>query len=98
MPHINRGSPIIILSPLEDDPTIIDAVRDLRARNFMVTILSPSSIDFEFDARRLDPVGYELLKTERDILMTEIKRVGGEYHGLGAEMLLVTALAGARGY
>ena len=72
MPHINRGSPIIILSPLEDDPTIISAVRDLRP-DFKVTILSPSSIDFGFDARRLDPVGYELLKTERDILMSEIR-------------------------
>ncbi|MDP7388028.1 MAG: DUF58 domain-containing protein [Candidatus Thalassarchaeaceae archaeon] len=98
MPHINRGSPIIILSPLEDDPTIIDAVRDLRARNFMVTILSPSSIDFEFDARRLDPVGYELLKTERDILMTEIRGLGANIMDWEPEMLLVTALAGARGY
>ena len=42
MPHIHRGSPIIILSPLEDDPTIVDAVRDLRARNFEVTVLSPA--------------------------------------------------------
>ena len=98
MPHINRGSPIIILSPLEDDPTIIDAVRDLRARNFMVTILSPSSIDFEFDARRLDGVGYELLKTERDILMTELRGLGANIMDWEPDMMLVTALAGARGY
>ena len=98
MPHINRGSPIIILSPLEDDPTIIDAVRDLRARNFMVTILSPSSIDYEFDARRLETVGYELLKTERDILMSEIRGLGANIMDWEPEMLLVTALAGARGY
>ena len=70
MPHIHRGRPIIILSPLEDDPTIVDAVRDLRARNFEVTVLSPSSLEFEFDARRIDRTGYEVLKTERDILMT----------------------------
>jgi uncharacterized protein (DUF58 family) len=98
MPHINRGSPIIILSPLEDDPTIIDAVRDLRARNFMVTVLSPSSIDFEFDARRLDGVGYELLKTERDILMTELRGLGANIMDWEPDMMLVTALAGARGY
>ena len=98
MPHINRGSPIIILSPLEDDPTIIDAVRDLRARNFMVTILSPSSIDFEFDARRLDGVGYEQLKTERDILMTELRGLGANIMDWEPDMMLVTALAGARGY
>ena len=98
MPHINRGSPIIIMSPLEDDPTIIDAVRDLRARNFMVTILSPSSIEFEFDARRLDSVGYELLKTERDILMSEIRGLGANVMDWEPDMMLVTALAGARGY
>ena len=46
--------------------TIINALRDIRARNFDVTVLSPSSLEFEFDARRLDPVGYEVLKTERD--------------------------------
>ena len=39
LPHINRGSPIIILSCLEDDPTIVAAVRDLRAREFDTTIL-----------------------------------------------------------
>ena len=57
MPHINKGSPIIILSPLEDDPTVVDAIRDFRAREFDVTVLSPSSLEFEFDARRLDRTG-----------------------------------------
>ena len=64
----------------------------------MVTILSPSSIDFEFDARRLDGVGYELLKTERDILMTELRGLGANIMDWEPDMMLVTALAGARGY
>ena len=63
MPHIHRGSPIVILSPLEDDPTIVEAVRDLRARNFEVTVLSPSSLEFEFDARSFDRSVYDVLKT-----------------------------------
>jgi len=98
LPHINRGSPIIILSPLEDDPTIIDAVRDLRSRNFDVTILSPSSLEFEFDARRLDRTGYELLKTERDILMSELRGLGANVMDWEPDMLLNTALSGARGF
>ena len=53
MPHINKGSPIIVLSCLEDDATIVNAIRDLRARDFDVTVLTPSSLEFEFDARRL---------------------------------------------
>ena len=67
MPHINKGSPIIFLSNLEDDPTIVNALRDFRARDFDVTVLSPSSLEFEFDAKRLNRTGYEVLKTERDV-------------------------------
>jgi uncharacterized protein (DUF58 family) len=98
LPHINRGSPIILMSPLEDDPTIIDAIRDLRARNFDVTILSPSSLEFEFDARRLDRTGYEVLKTERDILISELRGLGANVMDWEPEMMLSTALAGARGF
>lgn len=98
MPHINRGSPIIIMSPLEDDPTIVDAVRDLRSRSFEVTILSPSSLEFEFDARRLDRTGYEVLKTERDIMISELRGLGAYVMDWEPDMLLTTALAGARGF
>jgi uncharacterized protein (DUF58 family) len=98
MPHINRGSPIIILTPLEGDPTIVDAVRDLRSRNFDVTILSPSSLEFEFDARRLDRTGYEVLKTERDILMAELRGLGAFVMDWEPDMMLNTALSGARGF
>ena len=98
MPHINKGSPIIILSPLEDDPTVVDAVRDFRARDFDVTLLSPSSLEFEFDARRLDRTGYEVLKTERDILISELRGLGANVMDWEPDMLLSTALAGARGF
>ena len=79
---------------MEDDPTIVDAVRDLRARNFEVTVLSPSSLEFEFDARRIDRTGYEVLKTERDILMTELRGLGAYVMDWEPDMLLFTALAG----
>jgi hypothetical protein len=98
MPHINRGSPVILLSPLEEDPTIVDAVRDLRSRNFEVTVLSPSSLEFEFDARRLDRTGYEVLKTERDILMAELRGLGAYVMDWEPDMMLNTALTGARGF
>jgi len=76
----------------------MDAVRDLRARNFDVTILSPSSLEFEFDARRLDRTGYEVLKTERDILISELRALGANVMDWEPDMMLVTALAGARGF
>ncbi|HIA25346.1 MAG TPA: DUF58 domain-containing protein [Candidatus Poseidoniales archaeon] len=98
LPHINKGSPIIILSCLEDDSTIVNAVRDLRARDFDTTILTPSSLEFEFDARRLDRTGYEVLKTERDILISELRGLGAYVMDWEPDMLLSTALAGARGF
>jgi len=98
LPHINRGSPIIVLSNLEDDPTIVNALRDFRARNFDVTVLSPSSLEFEFDAKRLDRTGYEVLKTERDVLISELSSLGVNIMDWEPDMLLSTALAGARGF
>ena len=89
---------MIIMSPLEDDPTVVNAVRDLRSRNFDVTILSPSSLEFEFDARRLDRTGYEVLKTERDILLSELRGLGANVMDWEPDMLLNTALTGARGF
>ena len=77
---------------------VVNAVRDLRARNFDVTILSPSSLEFEFDARRLDRTGYEVLKTERDILLSELRGLGAFVMDWEPDMLLNTALAGARGF
>ena len=98
MPNSKRGSAVIIMSPLEDDSTVGSAVRDLRARNFDVTVLSPSSLEFEFDARRLDRTGYEVLKTERDILLSELRGLGANVMDWEPDMLLNTALAGARGF
>ena len=98
LPHINKGSPIIVLSNLEDDPTAINALRDFRARDFDVTVLSPSSLEFEFDARRIGRTGYDVLKTERDILISELRSLGVNIMDWEPDMLLSTALAGARGF
>jgi uncharacterized protein (DUF58 family) len=98
LPHINKGSPIIFLSNLEDDPTIVNALRDFRARDFDVTVLTPSSLEFEFDARRIDRTGYEIMKTERDVLISELRGLGVNIMDWEPDMLLSTALAGARGF
>jgi uncharacterized protein (DUF58 family) len=98
LPHINKGSPIIFLSNLEDDPTIVNALRDFRARDFDVTVLTPSSLEFEFDARRIDRTGYEVMKTERDVLISELRGLGVNIMDWEPDMLLSTALAGARGF
>ena len=86
------------MSNLEDDPTIVNALRDFRARDFDVTVLTPSSLEFEFDARRIDRTGYEVMKTERDVLISELRGLGVNIMDWEPDMLLSTALAGARGF
>ena len=86
------------MSNLEDDPTIVNALRDFRARDFDVTVLSPSSLEFEFDAKRIDRTGYEVMKTERDVLIGELRGLGVNIMDWEPDMLLSTALAGARGF
>ena len=86
------------MSNLEQDPTIVNALRDFRARDFDVTVLSPSSLEFEFDARRIDRTGFEVMKTERDILISELRGMGVNIMDWEPDMLLSTALAGARGF
>ena len=86
------------MSNLEDDPTIVNALRDFRARDFDVTVLSSSSLEFEFDAKRLNRTGYEVLKTERDVLISELRGLGVNIMDWEPDMLLSTALAGARGF
>ena len=98
LPHINKGSPIIFLSNLEDDPTIVNALRDFQGQDFDVTVLTPSSLEFEFDAKRLDRTGYEVMKTERDVLIGELRGLGVNIMDWEPDMLLSTALAGARGF
>ena len=76
----------------------MNALRDFRARNFDVTVLSPSSLEFEFDAKRIDRTGYEVMKTERDVLIGELRGLGVNIMDWEPDMLLSTALAGARGF
>ena len=63
-----------------------------------MTVLSPSSLELEFDAKRIDRTGYEVMKTERDVLFGELRGLGVNIMDWEPDMLLSTALAGARGF
>ena len=63
-----------------------------------MTVLTQSSLEFEFDARRIDRTGYEVMKTERDVLISELRGLGVNIMDWEPDMLLSTALAGARGF
>jgi len=51
LPYMPRQSPVIIISSLDEDETLRKAISTMRVLEFDVTIISPSSIDFEMMAR-----------------------------------------------
>ncbi|MDP6155139.1 MAG: DUF58 domain-containing protein [Candidatus Thermoplasmatota archaeon] len=94
LPYLPRMSPVIIISSLDDDDSLRKAVSMMKALEFDVTILSPSTIDFELLAKekgavqegssllgtkktlQFDPLAYDVLRLERDILLKEMRGYG----------------------
>ena len=97
MPHIHRGSPIIILSPLEDDPTIVDAVRDLRLElRGHSTFTEQLGVRIRCEKNRQNRLrGAENRERHSD---DRAKRLGAYVMDWEPDMLIFTALAGARGF
>ena len=83
LPYMPRRSPIIVISSLDDDNSLRKAVSTMCVLEFDVTIISPNSIEFEIMAREkqkkrstVDPVAYDVIKLERDVMIQEIRGYG----------------------
>ncbi|MBM4249274.1 MAG: DUF58 domain-containing protein [Euryarchaeota archaeon] len=81
-PFLPKRSPIMLISSLDGDDTIAEGVSTLRVLEYPVIIICPSSIEFELQARAKtrqgigDPLPYEILKLERDILLSDLRGYG----------------------
>ena len=96
--RFSRGSPVFIISSCEGDGTVPSAVRDLVGRGHEVTVLSPSSIDFERLVSRIPRMSYEVLKLERQNRLTSLAGFGGQVIDWMPDMDLSQALLQVRGY
>lgn len=94
LPYLPRLSPVIVITSLDDDDSLRKAISTMKVLEFDVTILSPSSIDFELLAKekgavesaegvlgtakevKIDPLAYDVIRLERDILIKELRRYG----------------------
>ncbi len=76
-PYLTPRSPIILISPLNDDDTIKPTLRDLAAKSFHVSIISPSSIDFEREVDGYFSPRYLMVKLERENKLAELRGYGG---------------------
>lgn len=81
-PFLPKRSPVILISSLDGDPTIPEGISTLRVLEFPIIVICPSSIEFELQALSKtkqgikDQLSYEVLKTERDILISDIRGYG----------------------
>ena len=96
--RFSRGSPVFVISSCEGDGTVPAAVRDLVGRGHEVTVLSPSSIDFERLVSRIPRMSYEVLKLERQNRLTTLAGSGAQVIDWMPDMDLSQALMQVRGY
>jgi len=76
LPYIPSGSPIILFSALDNDPSLAEAFTLALTRGYALTVVSPSSIDFEAATGRI-PVGPETVaRMERENMVTELRGWG----------------------
>ena len=75
-PYMTPKSPIILISPLDNDKTIKTTVRDLQAKYFDVSIISLSSIDFEREVTGFYSPKYLMIKLERENVLSELRGYG----------------------
>ncbi len=98
LPYMPRKSPVIILSPLDEDDSLRKAVSTMMVLECDVTIIAPDTLGFEkmaveeekkreesgekkksiFESgvEEIDPVAYEVLALEREILVSELRTYG----------------------
>ena len=74
------------------------AVRDLVGRGHDVTVLTPSSIDFERLVSRIPRLSYEVLRMERQNRLTTLAGAGAQVIDWMPDMDLAQALMQVRGY
>lgn len=74
MPYLTPRSPIVIISPLDEDDSVNEIIRNLTAQNYDITVISPSSIEFEREATGLYSPKYLMIKLERENRIAELTK------------------------
>lgn len=76
---IPQKSLVILISSLQNDSTISEALIKLIARKFRVYVISPSSLDIEYSLQTYDPIfelAYKILKFERKNYLSRLRNTG----------------------
>jgi uncharacterized protein (DUF58 family) len=79
LPYLDPNVPVVLLSPLSEDPTIREAVKNLLGRGHPLTIISPSGIEFERGVYygKFTPK-YLLKRLSRENLVIDLRSMGAK--------------------
>ncbi len=80
MPHLGPRTSVILLSGLEFDPTMKEAIQRLSGKGYFVTIISPIPVEFEAGLTKRDT-------DKRDLVLLERANYLEELRGLGARII-----------
>jgi uncharacterized protein (DUF58 family) len=77
LPYLPPNSPVFIVSALNEDPSVKDAIKQLVGRGHKVTIVSPAGIEFErgvYEGKILPK--YVLKRIGRDNMVQDLRSMG----------------------
>ena len=77
-PYLTPRSPIIIISPLTRDKTLEENINRLVGKKYSVSVLSPSSVDFEREISGMYSPRYLMLKLERQNRLAKLRSMGAK--------------------
>jgi uncharacterized protein (DUF58 family) len=88
LPSLKTQTPVILISPLLDDPTIIEAASVLLANGMILTVISPRPPSLP----GIDPSFAAALMAERDRTLKELQGFGSLVIDLAPEATLAAAM------
>ena len=93
LPYLDPNVPVIMLSPLSEDPTIREAVKNLLGRGHPLTIISPSGIEFERNvySGKMTPK-YLLKRLSRENMVIDLRSMGAKVVDWTPEMDLLRVI------
>ena len=86
-------SPVMVLSTLENDSTSTNALREITARGFKLTVIAPDTLDYDRDSRIISPTVYFTASASLDNKITEARSLGARAMRWNPEHVLSTSLA-----
>ena len=86
-------SPVMVISTLENDSTSTNALREITARGFKLTVIAPDTLDYDRDSRIISPTVYFTASASLDNKITEARSLGARAMRWDPDTVLSTSLA-----